>query len=274
MNQGAESMPLVEGAASAHPGPIDLGVLPSDLDGGVASRAAIGLVVLATDQTMEHEFRLLVRQRGVAFYEARVFNDHDITPETLRAIGPRIAPSVDLILPSIELDVVAFGCTSATMTLGEEAVFAEIRKVRPSVACTTPVTAALAAFRALGSRKIGLLTPYAPEINANLVRYFGDRGLDIAAAATFDRRDDRDAARISVASIEAAVERLAGAPAVDSIFVSCTSLRVAEDAARLEARIRAPITSSNHAMAWHCLRLAGIDDVVPAAGRLFEVPCR
>ena len=203
-------MSLIESAArSAYSGPIDLGVMPSELDGGVASRAAIGLVVLATDQTMEHEFRVLVRQPGVAFYESRIFNDYDITPETLRAIGPRIAPSVDLILPSIELDVVAFGCTSATMTLGEDAVFAEIHKARPNVACTTPVTAALAAFRALGARKIGLLTPYAPEINSSLVRYFGDRGLNIAAVATFDRRDDRDAARISVASIEAAAERLA-----------------------------------------------------------------
>src|ERR1700744_2079207 len=79
--------------------PIDLGVLPSDLDGGLAARAAIGLVVLATDQTMEHEFRALIRIPGVAFYEARVFNDNDITPETLRAIGPRIAPTADLILP-------------------------------------------------------------------------------------------------------------------------------------------------------------------------------
>jgi maleate isomerase len=174
---------------------IDLGVLPSDIDGGIAWRAAIGLVVLATDQTMEHEFRALLSQRGVAFYESRVFNDFDITPETLRAIGPRIAPSVDLILPSIPLDVVAFGCTSATMTLGEEAIFAEIRKPRPNVACTTPVTAALAAFRALNAKGVGLLTPYSQEINANLVAYFRGRGVSIAAVATFDRQDDREAAR-------------------------------------------------------------------------------
>ncbi|HEY3624381.1 MAG TPA: Asp/Glu racemase, partial [Roseiarcus sp.] len=89
-------MSLIETAAApADPGPIDLGVVPSELDGGVAARAAIGLVVLATDQTMEHEFRILVRQPGVAFYGSRVFNDHDITPETLRAIGARIAPSLD-----------------------------------------------------------------------------------------------------------------------------------------------------------------------------------
>jgi maleate isomerase len=255
-------------------GPIDLGVLPSELDAGLASRAAIGLLVLATDQTMEHEFRALVRQPGVAFYESRVFSDNDITPETLRAIGPRIAPSVDLILPSIPLDVVAFGCTSATMTLGEEAVFAEIHKVRPNVACTTPVTAALAAFQALDAKSIGLLTPYAPQINGNLVSYFGRRGVNIAAVATFDRRDDRDAARISVASIEAAAEQLAATPGVDAIFVSCTSLRVSEAIARLEQRNSVPITSSNHAMAWHCLRLAGVDDVLPAAGRLFQRQCQ
>ncbi|MEC7093608.1 MAG: Asp/Glu racemase, partial [Pseudomonadota bacterium] len=31
-------------------------------------------------------------------------------------------------------------------------------------------------------------------------------------------------------------------------------------------------TSSNHAMAWHCLRLAGIDDTIDGRGRLFTLP--
>jgi maleate isomerase len=259
-------------ASPARSGPIDLGVIPSDLDGGVAHRAAIGLLVLATDQTMEHEFRWLLSQPGVAFYESRLFNDSDISLATLRALGPRIAPSADLILPGVHLDVVAFGCTSATMTLGEEVVFAEIRKVRPNVACTTPVTGALAAFRALGAKNIGLLTPYAPDINANLVAYFRSRGVNIGAVATFNRQDDREAARISVASIESAARRLAATRGIDAIFVSCTSLRVAESVARLERDGGPPVTSSNHAMAWHCLRLAGVDDRAPKAGRLFELP--
>src|SRR6185437_2592951 len=119
------------------------------LDEGIATRAAIGLLVLATDQTMEHEFRHLIRLPGVAVYGARLFNDAEITPDTLRAIGGRIAPATALILPGIPLDVVAFGCTSASMTLGEAEVFRQIRSVRPGIACTTPVTAAFAAFKAL-----------------------------------------------------------------------------------------------------------------------------
>jgi maleate isomerase len=52
--------------------------------------------------------------------------------------------------------------------------------------------------------------------------------------------------------------------------VSCTSLRLAENVAAIEAEVGIPVTSSDHALAWHSLRLAGVTDVVPGAGRLFE----
>ncbi|MBV9250480.1 MAG: Asp/Glu racemase, partial [Acetobacteraceae bacterium] len=93
---------------------VDLGVLPCRLDAGVAHRAAVGLLVLATDQTMEHEFRALVKQDGVCLYQSRLWNDADITPASLRAMRDRIAPATELILPGLKLDVVAFGCTSAS----------------------------------------------------------------------------------------------------------------------------------------------------------------
>jgi maleate isomerase len=44
----------------------------------------------------------------------------------------------------------------------------------------------------------------------------------------------------------------------------CDILRDAETA------IGAPVISSNQALAWHMLRLAGIDDKSPAFGKLFE----
>ncbi|MDA8049532.1 MAG: Asp/Glu racemase [Rhodospirillales bacterium] len=247
----------------------DLGVLPCTLDAGLAAHAAIGLLVLATDQTMEHEFRRLVRLPGVGLYAARLHNDAEITPETLRAMAPRIAPATALILPGLRLDVVAFGCTSAAMTLGEDAVFREIRKVRPEVACTTPVTAAFAAFRALGARRIGVLTPYAPAVNETVQSYLEAKGAEVAAFATFDKPDDREAARIDLRSIAAGVKALVGAAALDAVFVSCTSLRLAEIVPEIEAETGVPATSSDHALAWHALRLAGIGEAIPGAGQLF-----
>lgn len=249
----------------------DLGVLPCELDAGIAHRAAIGLLVLASDQTMEYEFRRLVNQPGVAVYESRLFNDNEVTPATLRAMRERIAPAADLILPGMNLDVVAFGCTSASMELGEDEVFRQIHSVRPGVKCTTPVTAAFAAFEALGVQRIGVLTPYSHEVNEGVRAYLDKRGATVAAFGTFNKLDDRDAARISPSSIAQGIRALARSASLDAIFVSCTSLRLSEIVAEAEREVGIPVTSSDHAMAWHCLRLAGVKDVVPDAGRLFEI---
>lgn len=250
---------------------VDLGVLGCELDAGLAARAAIGLLVLATDQTMEHEFRHLLGLPGVAVYHARLFNDAEISPATLRAIQPRIAPAARLILPGLPIDVMGFGCTSASMVLGEDTVFAEIRKVRPNIACTTPVTAAFAAFKALGACRIGVLTPYAPEVNAAICKYLTARGVEIRAFATFDKEDDREAARISLDSIARAIHSLAQAAPLDAVFVSCTSLRLAERVEDIERAVGIPVTSSDHALAWHCLRLAGIGEPQEGFGRLFRL---
>ena len=48
------------------------------------------------------------------------------------------------------------------------------------------------------------------------------------------------------------------------------SLRLVEHVVDIEKKIGIPVTSSNHAMAWHCLRLAGVYDRLPEFGRLYE----
>jgi maleate isomerase len=134
--------------------------VPFALDEGIGRRARIGLIVLATDQTIEHEWRrILADVDGVALYQSRVRNDAAITPETLAAMEPRLAEAADVIMPGLPLDVVAFGCTSAAMVIGEERVAERIAAVRPGARVTTPVTAAFAAFRALGARNVAVLTP-------------------------------------------------------------------------------------------------------------------
>jgi len=265
-------MSTADGAAAAptDTGCIDLGVLPSTLSPGIYSRAAIGLVVLASDQTVEHEFRAIIRQPGVAFFEARIPMANEVTPENLWAMKAHLAPTADLILPGVPLDVVAFGCTSASMVIGEEGVSGELRKVRPEAKYTNPVTAAFAAFRTLGLRRIAVLTPYSPDINDNLRKAFEARGVGVAAMGTFMRTDDREAARISTASIRDAAIAAGRTPGVDGVFVSCTSLEVAPVVAEVEAATGKPLLSSNLAMAWHCLRLAGVDDQQPAFGMLYE----
>ena len=53
-----------------------------------------------------------------------------------------ISDRAAVILPGIKFDVIAYGCTSASMVLGEEQVFEKIRAARPEAIPTTPITAA------------------------------------------------------------------------------------------------------------------------------------
>jgi maleate isomerase len=246
---------------------------PFALDEGLARRARVGLIVLATDQTIEHEWRrILADVDGVALHHSRIRNDPAITPETLAAMEPRIAEAADLIMPGLPLDVVAFGCTSAAMVIGEERVAERVVAVRPGAKVTTPVTAAFAAFRALGARDIALLTPYCDDVNEVVRRYVEARGFRVTAFATFGEEDDHKVARIAEASVRDAALALARRRvAMDAVFVACTSLRVAAIAREVEEVAGLPVTSSNHAMAWHALRLAGVRDRLPRWGRLFDL---
>lgn len=244
--------------------------LPFKTDSGIASRARIGLIVLATDFTIEHEYRaLLAKLPGVALYQSRIRNSQQITPETLAAMKSGIAEATDVILPGNPLDVVAFGCTSASMVLGEQTVFDQIHASRPGVKATTPITAAFAAFEAFGARRIGVLTPYRADVNAIVRAYIEKKGYEVPVFGSFNEPDDGIVAAIDAASIEAGVDAITRRHKVDMVFVSCTSVRLMDSAARIEQRLGVPVTSSNHAMAWHCLRLAGIADKLPEFGQLY-----
>ena len=247
-------------------------ILPFTLDGGLAARAAIGLIVLATDHTIEHEWRRMLDGDGIALYQTRLLNSPTIEPALLAEMEARIPEATALLLPGERLDVLAFGCTSGAMVIGEERVFDAIRTVRPGIACTTPITAAVAALDALGARRIGLITPYVASINALFSDYLAARGFDVPVVGTFDHGNDNEVARIDAGSVGRAVMAVGARADVDAVFVSCTSLRVAERVAGYERQLGKPVISSNHAMAWHALRLAGVGDARPEFGRLFTLP--
>ena len=71
------------------------------LDDGLGPRARLGLIVLATDNTMEEEWRrILTGLPGVAYYESRLPNSPNITPETLAEMEKDISDMLRLVASS------------------------------------------------------------------------------------------------------------------------------------------------------------------------------
>lgn len=246
--------------------------LPYATDDGLGARARIGVIVLASDYTIEQEFRQIITPLdGVSFYGTRIANANEINRETLAAMEAGIRPCTEVILPGGRLDVVAYGCTSGAMVIGDDNVKARIHEARPGVPYTTPMRATYVALRALGARKVCYIAPYIEEVCDMMCQDMAAHGFEATTIASWKQPDDRVVSSIDQASVEAAV-RTVGRDESDAIFISCSSVRVAGFAEALEREVGKPVISSNLAMAWHCLRLTGVDDVIEGYGALFRRP--
>ncbi len=244
--------------------------LPFQTSKVIAARARIGMIVLATDYTLEHELRQIIMLPGVDVYHARIANSPNITPQTLRAMQPLLTSTAKLILPGDTLDVLAFACTSASIVLGTPTVAENLNAAKPEAKTTNPALAAFTAFRALSAKRIAVLTPYEKTVNDLVRKSIEDAGFEVPVFGSFNEPHDPTVAAIDTVSLKAAINRITNFHDVDAVFISCTSVRIAADITAIEAELKIPVTSSNHALAWHCLRLAGIFDRLPEQGQLFS----
>lgn len=245
--------------------------LPFETAQVIGSRARIGLVVLATDYTIEHEMRELINISGVDLFHARIANSVNISADTLRKMEPLITQTAALILPGDHIDVLAYACTSASIVLGNDRVAKNLNSAKPGAKTTNPAFAAAKAFEALGARRIAVLTPYARDVNDMVQSAIKAAGFDVPVFGSFNEPHDPTVAAINTESLKSAVKKITDGYNVDAVFISCTSVRIASELADIELELGLPVTSSNHALAWHCLRLAGIDDKLPTFGQLFNL---
>ena len=245
--------------------------LPFETAQVIGSRARIGLVVLATDYTIEHEMRTLINFPGVDLFHARISNSVNISANTLRKMGPLITQTAALILPGDHIDVLAYACTSASIVLGNERVAKNLNSAKPGAKTTNPAFAATNAFEALRAKRIAVLTPYARDVNNLVQSAISAAGFDVPVFGSFNEPHDPTVAAINSQSLKTGIARITEGQDVDAVFISCTSVRIAANVAEMEIELGLPVTSSNHALAWHCLRLGGINDKQPELGRLFSL---
>jgi len=232
-----------------------------------AVRWRLGLVALATDHTAECDFAAMCPSREIGLYVARVANANPTTVENLRAMEPRITEAAALILPGESLDALAFGCTSGSTVIGDEVVGDALTRAKPGVAWVTPASGARQALAALGAHRISVLTPYTEEVSESVWNYFCAHGFEIASFTCLGMEDDTAMARITPDSIVAAALDACDRSA-EALFISCTAVRAAGEAERIEKLLGKPVVTSNQAMYWQLLRAAGYRRPIRGYGRL------
>lgn len=238
--------------------------------GGEGQR--MGLIVLATDETLEFEARGMLANRDVRLLHARIPVASDITPETLARMDAAM-PVAAALLPE-GLDVIGYACTSGATVIGQGRVAERIRSVHAGIAVTDPITAVIAALGHLGAGRIGMVTPYLASVTAPMRALLQQNGIETCHEVSFGEGDDRRVARIDPASTRAALLEAAKVPGIQALFASCTNLQTFSVIDAVEAETGLPVVTSNQALLWHMMRLAtaraGSGSTGCGPGRLFR----
>lgn len=223
--------------------------------------ATLGLVVLQVDETIEHDFRRLLPMGDVALYVTRVPSGLEVTTGSLQEMARTIPAAARLLPPSLDFDVVGYGCTSGTSVIGPERVAELVAGSTRTRAVTDPLTALVAACRTLGVSRLAMLSPYVEEVSETLRSVLQTRGVATPVFGSFNEAEDAKVARLAPQSILEAAANLGRASGAEAIFLSCTNLRTLDVLGSIEKTLGKPVLSSNQVLAWHMAKLAGLPEL-------------
>lgn len=219
----------------------------------------LGLIALQVDQTIEADLRRILPETS-ELYVSRVPSGAEVTPDSLSRMAAHLTGAAALLPPQVRYAVVGYGCTSGTAQIGARHVAAQVREGVSADRVTEPVSALVAACRALGVRRLAMLSPYVAAVSQRLRATLAGEGVETPVFGSFDEAEEARVARIDTASVMSAARDLAAGADVDALFISCTNLRTLDVIAPLEAELDLPVLSSNLVLGWQMRHLAGLRD--------------
>jgi maleate isomerase len=229
------------------------------------ARLRIGMLVPSGNVIIEPQVNAMLPP-GVALYATRVPLRGSSEAELL-AMAQNVEEAARL-LAHANVGVLAFNCTAVSTY--SKAMEADIQR-RIAAATGLPALMTSAAIveglRELKVKRLVLLTPYIPEVNARETRFLEESGFEVLAEKGLGLNTNTEMALLEP-DVWLEMARKNRKSDADAYLVSCTAVRSAEVIDVLEQELGRPVVTSNQAIAWHCLRKGGIEDRVRGFGAL------
>ena len=202
----------------------------------------IGVVALSTDFTIEQDFRKICHMLPVDIFVNRIPFENPLNQENYLKMINHLEEVVGNILPGEKIDVLAYGCTSGTVAIGDEKISSKIQKAKPNCYTTTPITASLKAFEKLNMKRIAVLTPYPKKVNETIFDYLISNNIEVGSFNSFNLNYDSEIAQIKPENLIDQISTI-NLDDVDGLFVSCTALKIVEVLDQAEKKFQTIIQS-------------------------------
>ncbi|KEJ89856.1 maleate cis-trans isomerase family protein [Sulfitobacter donghicola] len=226
----------------------------------------LGLVVLQSDETIEGDMRRMM-PAATQLHVTRVPSAEEVTPASLRAMADHITTAAGLLPKAMRFSSIGYGCTSATAQIGAANVANLIRQGAPADLVTDPLSALVAACRALKIERLAFLSPYTADVSSKLRAALAEAGIETPVFGSFEEANEASVVRIDEHSIKEAACDLVRKADVQAVFLSCTNLRTLDVIKAIETRTGLVCLSSNQVLAWHLCEGANVPGRLNAALR-------
>jgi maleate isomerase len=241
----------------------------------------IGQIVPSSNTTMETEIPAILRAREAllperfTFHSSRMRMKH-VTKEELAAMDAD-SDRCALELSDARVDVLGYACLVAIMSMGrgyhrvsEERLHGRTQENDAPAPVVTSAGALVDGLRALGAKKVSILTPYMKPLTQLVIDYIEHEGIEVVDSISLEIRDNLEVGRQdSRAPIE--ITKRLNTAGVDAVVASaCVQMPSLASIQPIEDRIGLPVLSSSVATTYMMLRRLGLDTRVPGFGTLLS----
>ena len=173
----------------------------------------------------------------------------EVTRDAEQVMIDEELPKAVRLIKTTDPHVIVFGCTSAGSLGGLESDAAIARRIEQlsGVPSLTVVGSVVQQLKAIRPRSVAVFTPYKEDLTLSVAQCVVEAGYELRKTAGMGILSNRDIGRVSPDEIVDFVETKIDDAEVDCIFLSCTNWQAIDAIARLEARFRLPVISSNQA---------------------------
>lgn len=239
-------------------------------------RAKFGVLGPSTNTIVQPDFDAM-RPRGVTNHYSRIFtpNAKAVSNESSRAGTEVIAGNTLEAVRSVmtcEPNYLVMGMSAVTFFDGVKGADKFVKQVEDEAGVRISIGshACAAALNRYGNiKRIAVLTPYWPAINAEVKRYFNDMGFDVVRDVALQCRSWIAIAEVTTETLRHTLRSLDGDD-IDAIVQVGTNLSMVRLAAAAEMWLGKPVIAINTATYWHALRANGINDQMDGFGRLLS----
>ncbi len=175
------------------------------------------------------------------------------------------------MLGNAKVEVIALTQTSASMF--EDGYDAKAKRHMADGAGVPAVTSAEAigeAVRALGARRIALISPYSEAVINRTKLYYETRyGLEVVATDAFGATDSYAIGALTADNATDAFKRVDG-PKVEVVVLPGGNFPTMKFIAKWEQQLGKPVITTNQVVIWAVMAAMGVRDTVTGLGRLLE----